>query len=216
MSGTGSMPRRIAVAVQVDTWRLCREKTTQSNGYKQGAQCKFNKQTGRTFAQWHRPSGREDERPQCRTHTGRTARRASARVPGKTPSGANSCRRNSLVHEVHNPDWRGLDFDGKVLEVRSSCRPTACWRSWYAAALCWCLLSSMVFMTVRSGSGHLPPLSLSCRCRCCLVGAPFSSSLPCSCFSWGDGAARRTDAVTGPYPRYYSLEGAPCDLRVWH
>ena len=64
-----------------------------------------------------------------------------------------------------NPDRRGLDLDGKVLEVRSSCRTTARWRSWYAAALCWCLLSSMVFVTVPSSSG------LTCRLCHSRVGA---------------------------------------------
>ena len=79
--------------------------------------------TGQTFAEWYRLSGRADVRPQCRTHTGRATNRASAHVPNKTPSGA------------QNPDRRGLDFDGNVLEIRSSRRTTACWRSWYAAPL---------------------------------------------------------------------------------
>ena len=42
---------------------------------------------------------------------------SSAHVPNKTPSGAK------------NPDRRGLDFDGNVLEIRSSRRTAACWRS---------------------------------------------------------------------------------------
>ena len=39
--------------------------------------------TGQTLAEWLRPSGRADERPQCRIHTGRATRRASAHVPSK-------------------------------------------------------------------------------------------------------------------------------------
>ena len=36
-----------------------------------------------------RPSGRADERPQCRAHANRAVRRASAHIVCKTPSGAN-------------------------------------------------------------------------------------------------------------------------------
>ena len=54
-----------------------------------------------------------------------------------------------MVHDVHKPDRRGLDFDGKVLKIRSSSRAAACWRSWYAATLRRCLLSSVVSVTVQ-------------------------------------------------------------------
>ena len=54
-----------------------------------------------------------------------------------------------MVQDMHKPDRRGLDFDGKVSETRSSSRPTACWRSWYAATLRRYLLSSAVQYTTN-------------------------------------------------------------------
>ena len=53
-----------------------------------------------------RPSGRADERPQCRTHAGRAVMRASARIVCKTSSGENWCRRNSLA---------GRSVDGMIV-----------------------------------------------------------------------------------------------------
>ena len=116
--------------------------------------------------------------------------------------------------KVHKLDPRGLDFDGKVSEIRSSSRPTACCGGrGYAATLFRYLLSSKVFLAVLFLAFHCCLWSPAAFVTLVFVpmvfcGAPFSSSLPCSCFSWGDGATRRTDADTGPYPRYYSLEGS--------
>ena len=47
--------------------------------------------TGQTLAEWLRPSGRADERPQCRIHTGRATRRASAHVPSKEGTRVRLC-----------------------------------------------------------------------------------------------------------------------------
>ena len=136
--------------------------------------------TGHTFAEWYRPSGRADERPQCRTHAGRATRRASAHVPSETPSGA------------QNLDRRGLDFDGNELEIRSSSRTTACWRSWYAATLYprWSLLRylSWLFLWVSL----------------VLVPMMFGASLVfffLAVFGFlpGGGTTRRSDAVTEQY-----------------
>ena len=130
------------------------------------------RRTGQTFAEWYRPSGRADERPQCQTQTGRATRRASAHVPSKTPSGA------------QNRDRRGLDFDGNVLEIRSSSRPTTespysvVGMSWYALQVSTVLggLCCGIFPGFSSGS-------LLCLCQCCLVRTSSSSSLLCSGFS---------------------------------
>ena len=105
--------------------------------------------TRQTSAEWYRPSGRADERPQYRTHTGRATNRESAHVPNKTPSGA------------QNLDRRGLDFDGNVLEIRSLRRTTACWRSLYAAplrrsSLCSCPCSLQVSPPLWSSRAHCP------------------------------------------------------------
>ena len=97
--------------------------------------------------------------------------------------------------EWQNLDRKGLDFDGNELEIRSSSRPAACWRSWYAATLCRCLLSSMVSVAVPFLAF---PLGLSCVCADGVwQRASFSSSLPCSGFSRVGGTTRRSDAVTG-------------------
>ena len=80
---------------------------------------------------------------------------------------------------MHKPDWRGLDFDGKVSEIRSSSRPTGCGRSCYAAAA---LLVSSVLDGLYDGT--FPDFSLlalvTCRlrhCRWCFVERRFL--LPC-------------------------------------
>ena len=131
------------------------------------------------------PTERSSGRASAVSNTYWLSDQASERSrPEKAPSGAK------------NPDRKGLDFDGEVSEIKSSSRPTACVRSWYAAALCRFLLSSMVYVTVPF---LVFSLGLSCACADGVWCASRLLSLAVFGFLPGGGTRRRSDAVTGQY-----------------
>ena len=112
----------------------------------------------------HRPSGRAVEPLQCRTRNGPAAKRASARVPSHTPSGASSRRR--IPRRTTCTNQTGEVWTSTVRCWRSGRQVplTACWRSCYAATLRRCLLSSMVSVPVHHATNPLqekwqPPVS---------------------------------------------------------
>ena len=147
------------------------------------------------------PTERSSGRASAVSNTYRSRDQASERShPEKAPSGAK------------NPDRRGLDFDGEVSEIRSSSRPTACWRSWYAAALCRFLLSSMVFVTVPF---LVFPLGLSCACSDSLWCG--SRLLSLAVFGFLPGGGHKAQAALGILhqgARHLSARTSPCQSRT--